>query len=216
MSLAVCKQLGLVHQNFPSPIVEIASSTLDSMATSSVDDVAASAPAKKTAKIKKPVTKFSDSPKKSDCGPTKAITTNLLVKPSEMPFSPLEENIHRLETWLLQHFSCATFDTNKRPFPVMEGAPHHIHIMPDAKPYAAHVPANVPLHWEAEVKKGLDDDVAFGIICPVPQGEATEWCSRMVVTGKKDGHPRRTVDFQKLNASSLRETHYTPTPFDLV
>ena len=38
----------------------------------------------------------------------------------------------------------------------------------------------------------------------------------MVVTGKKDGHLRYTVDFQKLNASSLRETHHTPTPFDLV
>ena len=48
------------------------------------------------------------------------------------------------------------------------------------------------------------------------RGKVTEWCARMVVRGKKDGHPRRAVDYQKLNASSLRETHYIPTPFDLV
>ena len=35
LSLAVCKQLGLVHQNFPSPIVTIASMTLDSTPTNS-------------------------------------------------------------------------------------------------------------------------------------------------------------------------------------
>ena len=38
----------------------------------------------------------------------------------------------------------------------------------------------------------------------------------MMVMGKKDGHPRHTVDFQKLNASSPRETHHTHTLFDLV
>ena len=70
-----------------------------------------------------------------------------------MPFPPLDENIKRLETWLLQHFSSATFDVNKKPFPMMKGAPHHIHIKADAKPYACHVPANVPRHWEAEVKQ---------------------------------------------------------------
>ena len=38
----------------------------------------------------------------------------------------------------------------------------------------------------------------------------------MVVVPKKHGGPRRTVDYQKLNTSCLRETHHTPTPFNLV
>lgn len=62
----------------------------------------------------------------------------------------------------------------------------------------------------------LDDDVRRGVIRPVPAGEATEWCARMVVVAKKSGKPRRTVDFQRLNASCLRETHHTPAPFDMV
>ncbi|KAK3894918.1 hypothetical protein Pcinc_001366 [Petrolisthes cinctipes] len=38
----------------------------------------------------------------------------------------------------------------------------------------------------------------------------------MVVVAKKSGQPRRTVDYQKLNAACKRETHHTRTPFDLV
>ena len=55
-----------------------------------------------------------------------------------------------------------------------------------------------------------------GIIRPVPAGVASEWCARMVVVPKKSGMPRRTVDFQPLNACCLRETHHTPVPFDMV
>lgn len=98
----------------------------------------------------------------------------------------------------------------------MAGAPHHIHHTPDARPYACHVPASVPKHWEAEVKIHLDMDAKRGDVEPVLTGEATEWCARMVVVGKKNGQPRRTVDFQRLNASCQRETHHTPAPFDVV
>ena len=38
----------------------------------------------------------------------------------------------------------------------------------------------------------------------------------MVVTAKADGSPRRTVDLQALNRVSSRETHHTPSPFNLV
>ena len=55
-----------------------------------------------------------------------------------------------------------------------------------------------------------------GVLEPVPVGEATEWCTRMVVVAKKSGQPRRTIDYQKLNAACRRETHHTPTPFDMV
>ena len=38
----------------------------------------------------------------------------------------------------------------------------------------------------------------------------------MVVLPKRDGKPRRTVDYQKLNSSCLKEIHHKPTPFNLV
>ena len=38
----------------------------------------------------------------------------------------------------------------------------------------------------------------------------------MVVVPKKDGKPRRTVDLQNLNKVTLRETHHTPSPFNIV
>lgn len=61
----------------------------------------------------------------------------------------------------------------------------------------------------------MDEDIRREVIRPVPAGQAKEWCARMVVVAKKSGKPRRTVDFQKLNACCLRETRHTPSPFDM-
>ena len=36
----------------------------------------------------------------------------------------------------------------------------------------------------------------------------------MFIVAKKDGTPRRTIDFQALNNATLRETHHTPSPFN--
>ncbi|XP_076036521.1 uncharacterized protein LOC143022265 [Oratosquilla oratoria] len=175
ISLQACKDLGLVHPNFPHQPAVAASA-----ATESTDGALP------------------------------------LPRPTSVPFTSLEENVPQLENWLLRHFSGSTFNTDRSPLPVMEGEPHAIHLLPDAKPYACHTPATVPKHWEAVVKKQLDEDVRKGILEPVPVGEATEWCARMVVVAKKSGQPRRTIDYQKLNAACRRETHHTPTPFDMV
>ena len=137
-------------------------------------------------------------------------------RPLSLPFPPLEDNVPRLEEWLLQHFSSTTFNTTREPLPVMAGKPHHIHLVPGAVPHACHTPASVPKHWEKEVKEQLEEDVRRGVLQPAPAGEATEWCSRMVVVSKKSGQPRRTVDYQRLNASCLRETHHTAAPFDMI
>ena len=106
------------------------------------------------------------------------------------PFPLVEENVGRLQDWLLQRFSATTFNTSQCPLPVMRGPPHHIHVVPNAKPVAFHTPLPVPKHWETEVKKQLANDVKQGVIRKVAAGEATEWCSRMVVTSKKNGQPR--------------------------
>ena len=91
----------------------------------------------------------------------------------------------------------------------MKTPPACIHLKPDAIPYARHTPIPIPHHWKAAIKKSLDDDVRKGIIKPV------EWCSPMVVSKKKDGSPRRTIDLQRLNAQTLRETHHCQSPFQL-
>ena len=137
-------------------------------------------------------------------------------RPTEVPFSPLEENVAKLEGWLLKHFSSTTFNTTRFLLPVMAGPPHLIRLVPGAMPRACHTPAAVPKHWEAEVKAQLDGDVRRGVIEAVPAGEATEWCAGMMVVAKKYGQPRRIVNFQLLNSCSKRETHHTVAPFDVV
>ena len=86
----------------------------------------------------------------------------------------------------------------------------------NAVPFAAHTPIPIPHYWKDEVKRQLEKDIEMGIIRRAPIGEPTEWCMRMVTVSKKDGTPRRTIDFQPINKYCERETHYTPRPFDVV
>ena len=80
-------------------------------------------------------------------------------------------------------------------------------------PTPHHSPIPVPLHWQDDVKAGLDRDVRLGVLEPVPIGEPVTWCHRMVICAKKNGKPRRTIDFQSLNTHATRETHHTQSPF---
>lgn len=87
--------------------------------------------------------------------------------------------------------------------------PIKLHISPDAKPVAVHKPIPLPLHWMKPVKEGLDKDEKLGVIEKVPLGEPVTWCAKMICVPKKDGQPRRTVDFQALNKAAYRQTHAT-------
>ena len=49
----------------------------------------------------------------------------------------------------------------------------------------------------------------------VPPNTPVTWCARLVIATKHDGSPRRTVDFQALNAASVRQTHHTRSPYHL-
>ena len=91
-----------------------------------------------------------------------------------------------------------------------------INFKEGAVPYAAHTPIPIPIFWKEQIKAGLDADVRLKIIEEVPQGTPVTWLARMVPQGKKNGGVRRTVDLQKLKEATLRETHHTPTPFDIV
>ena len=132
--------------------------------------------------------------------------------PKRLPFAPDASNIPKLKQYLLNAFDSSTFNKS-HPFPKLSTPPAHIHLRPDATPCACFTPAVVPHHWEESVKAALDADVAADVIRKVPIGEPSEWCARMVVVAKKDGRPRRCIDFQKLNAQCLREPYHTRSPF---
>jgi len=63
----------------------------------------------------------------------------------------------------------------------MDGPPIKLMIDPDAEPVAYHtpVPVPVPLHWQDDVKAGLDQDARLGVLEPVPISEPVTRCHRM-------------------------------------
>ena len=138
-------------------------------------------------------------------------------RPDCLPFQPTEENIPLFQQWFISEFKSSAFNTcEEQPLQTMTGTPVDIKFKENAKNHAVHTAIPVPHHWKRKVKQGLDRDVKLGIIEPVPQGSISRHCSRMVVAAKKNGEPRRTVDLQKVNQSTLREVHHTPSPFNLV
>ena len=135
-------------------------------------------------------------------------------KPTELPFPVVERSRMKLQQWLLDYYRSSTFNTcEHQPLPLMETVPMRLMVDPGAELVAHHTPIPVPLHWQEDVKAGLDQDVSLGVLEQVPVGEPVTWCHRMVVCAKKNGKPRRTVDFQALNLHATRETHHTQSPF---
>ena len=50
----------------------------------------------------------------------------------------------------------------------MEGPPLKLMIDSNAKPVAYHTPVPIPIHWQKQVKEGIDQDVRLGVLEPVP------------------------------------------------
>ena len=134
--------------------------------------------------------------------------------PTSLPFPATEENREHLEKWLLDYYSSSSFNTcEHQPLPKMSGPPIRLMVDPDAHPVAHHTPIPVPVHWQDDVKAGIDQDVRLGVIEQVPIGTPVTWCHKMVICPKRSGKPRRTVDLQPLNRHATRETHHTQSPF---
>lgn len=134
--------------------------------------------------------------------------------PTELPYPAIPENLKKLKDWILDRYSASTFNVCENQKLInMSGEPLRIDVDPSVTPTAVHTPIPVPVHWKKEVKAQLDRDVKLGVIEPVPWGEPTTWCSRMVTVSKDNGSPRRTVDLQAVNNASVRQTHHTPSPF---
>lgn len=135
-------------------------------------------------------------------------------RPTAPPYPPTEENRGKIEEWLLNYYASSTFNVcTHQTLPAMEGPPLRLMVDPQATPVAHHTPIPVPIHWQGDVKAGLDQDCRLGVIEEVPIGTPVTWCHRMVINPKKNGKPRRTVDLQELNLHATRETHHTQSPF---
>lgn len=139
-------------------------------------------------------------------------------RPEKIPFIPTKENLMKFEEYLLDIFASSGFNMcTKEPLQGLDGSTMDIVFKPDGtKPRPMYTPIPVPHNWKKPVKADLDTDVRLGIVEKVPQGDVSEWCSRMVVNAKKNGKPRRTVDLQQLNKNTIREIHHTPSPFNTV
>ena len=139
-------------------------------------------------------------------------------RPEAIPFEPTLANREKLERWFLEYFSSSAFNTcTHSPLQSMTGVPMKAIRKKDGTHHPKwYTPIPVPFHWKKQVKADLDRDVRLGIIERVPQGDISEWCSRMVITPKANGKPRRTIDYQELNKATSREVHHTPSPINLV
>ncbi len=138
--------------------------------------------------------------------------------PKSLPpgLSATEKDVPALKEWLLNYYGSTAFNVcEHQPLPLMKCEPLKLFLKADAKPVAVHKPAVVPIHWRDKVHADLERDVALGVLEKVGPNVPVTWCSRMVVTAKADGTPRRTVDLQALNRQSVRQTHHTSTPFKL-
>ena len=136
------------------------------------------------------------------------------AKPTTLPMPATEANRAALQKHLLRMYAQSTCNTCPRqPLPRMTGPPLRLMLDEDATPVAHHTHIPVAIHWQDEVKAGLGEDVRLGVLEKVPIGTPVTWCHRMVICAKKNGKPRRTVDFQALNKHAFRKTHHTQSPF---
>ena len=149
----------------------------------------------------------------AECGCPKRTTPPPIYKP---PFALIDSNREQIEQFLLSHYSSSTFNTcTHQKLPVMKGPKMNLMVDKTVKPTAVQKAIPIPIHFVEQVKDDIDRDVRLGVIEKVPAGTPTTWCSRMVVCAKKNGSPRRTVDYQHVNRHALRETHSTPSPYNI-
>ena len=137
--------------------------------------------------------------------------------PPVLPCEPTVENLPTLRQYIVERYAASAFNTcEQQPLPLMTNSPPlRLFMDENVAPVAVHSPAPVPLHWEGPVKAGIERDLKLGVIERVPVNTPTTWCSRMIITPKHDGSPRRVVDYQAVNSHCPRQTHHTQSPWQI-
>ncbi len=151
---------------------------------------------------------------KNSCGCP--LRTDLPPLPKTIPCEKPEMNRSLLRKWILEYYKSSAFNICPHQLtPTITGPDMLIVTKQEAEPVAVHSPIPTAHHWKKKVKQLLDQNCSLGVLEPVPVGTPTTWCSRMITTPKKSGEPRIVIDLQSLNAVSRRETHHTPSPWNL-
>ena len=150
-----------------------------------------------------------------ECAPCGSLKHTMPPKrPESLPYETIEENFPKMKAWLLDYLAPSAFNKcSRQQLPMMKTKPIKIHIDPYAVPNTAYTAGTVPIHWREEVSHQLKQDMAIGVIEPVPPGVPTTWQARMKVVAKSDGSPRRAIDFRNLNKNCQRETHHVVPPY---
>ena len=90
--------------------------------------------------------------------------------PDQPPFQPVPGNIPKLEQWIKDFYAASAFNCCEcQPLPKMHGPPLKIFMQDGVRPVASHSPIPIPVHWQKQVKAGLDRDVRLGVIEKVPK-----------------------------------------------
>ena len=79
-------------------------------------------------------------------------------RPTTLPFECTQENVPKMKQWLVDRYASSTF--NRCPhqkLPLMDGPPIKIMVDPNATPVKVNTPATVPLHWQEEAERKLED-----------------------------------------------------------
>ena len=129
------------------------------------------------------------------------------AKPTTLPMPATEANRAALQIHLLRIYAQSTFNTcPHQPLPRMTGPPLRLMLDEDATPVAHHTPIPVAIHWQDEVKAGLDQDIRLGVLEKVPIGTPVTWCHRMVICATLD--PRSTKRDAYLTSSIWTRTEH--------
>ena len=132
--------------------------------------------------------------------------------PTSLPYPATEANREKLQQYLLDYYSSSTFNIcEHQTLPLMVSRPMRLMIDPHANPTTHHSPIPVPLHWQDDIKAGLDRDVRLGVLEPVPIGEPVTWCHRMVICAKKRMARPEGQSTSNLSTSMPPERHTTPS-----
>ena len=215
LSREACSDLGTIPENFP----EIGSCKHTDDLQAGWEVATAAQLQQAIARIEASITKCTNTgvigPDDKPCScPTR---TKPPTDTPVMPCEPTEANLPILKQFILDRFKSSAFNCCERqPLPTMSGMPPmRLFVDNNARPVAVHTASPVPVHWKNAVKGGLDRDERLGVIERVPLNDPVTWTSRMVVTPKADGSPRRVIDFQPVNSHAPRQTHYNRSPWTI-
>ena len=151
-------------------------------------------------------------PQAHDCSCPKRVLPPPI--PDKLPYPATKENRGKLQEWLLNYYASSTFNVcEHQQLPFMNTVALKFMIDPNAKPVAKTKPRPIPIHLQDRVKALLDRFVRLGSLRKAPFNVPVPWCHDLVITEKKDGTLRLTVDLQNLNAYAERELHHTQSPF---